>query len=181
MCFRYDDELSYGQVVYLKTGLNLEILDQNNIFDDGYNTLYTYDDCILNNLIKNVQDSNFRKLLRITVNETITIGIEESVFRNYSTKLEQELLKQTCDAPGTSLQTSFTTANRNRTMQAGFDTEFGLYSPIFFDVEFPISTIVNQVHSTIFLKLLLELLNRKVTKSILKFLRLHFLMDSMLL
>ena len=179
--FSYDDELSYGQVVYLKTGLNLEILDQHNIVDDGYNRLYTYDDCILNNLIKNLQYSNFKKVLRITVNETMTIGIEESVFRNHSNKLEQEVLRLTCNAPDTSLQTTFTMANRNRTKQAGFDTDSGLYSPIFFDLEFPISTIVNKVPSTLFSKLLLELQNRKFMKSIFKFSRLPFLMDSLLL
>ena len=132
---------NFGVVRYSSHLLNLDILNQNRIFEDGYNDYYSYDDCILDKVSKNY---HIKDILKSEEKKMISKGMDESTFGNVSNLLENLKNFGYCNDPNLKLQTTFTLTSLDvfNTVWIG-----SWFSPSFsFNLEFPSFILVKEVN-----------------------------------
>ena len=131
-------------MAYSSNSFNLEILNQKNIFEDGYDELHSYDDCILNTLAKTHHDTYIREILKAHEQKRITNSVEETVLRNLSNLLEYATESGMCKAPNLKLQVGFKMTSQNLITASPF--EKGYKFPLKVGLEFPRSMVVKEVN-----------------------------------
>ena len=133
---------NFGVVRYSSHLLNLDILNQNRIFEDGYNDYYSYDDCILDEVSKNYL---IKDILKSEEKKMISKGMDESMFGNVSNLLENLKNFGYCKDPNLKLQTTFIQV----TSLDIFNTAWigPRFLPTFsFNLEFPSFIMVKEVN-----------------------------------
>lgn len=121
--------------------MNLEILNQNRIFEDGYNDYYFYDDCVLDKVSKNY---HIKDILKAEEKKMISKGMDESTFGNVSNLLENLKNFGYCNDPNLKLQTAFTLTSLD---VFNFIWIGSWFSPTFsFNLEFPSLILVKEVN-----------------------------------
>ena len=86
----------------------LEELNEQRIFDDGYNDRNTYDDCILKEVARKYPDSNIMDIFKPAENNKIhQNGMNISVFSKLSAKFEYEIKHGECNIPNLKLQPTY--------------------------------------------------------------------------
>ena len=132
---------NFGFVTSSSHLFNLDILNEEQIIEDGYSEFYTYDDCILDNVAKNYHDHDIKDILKSKENKMITKGINESYFQDFTNQFKNMKNRDACNDPNLKLQTTFTLTHLN----IDRNTWIGYKSYFLFGLEFPRSTLLKEV------------------------------------
>ena len=121
----------------------LEELNEQRIFDDGYNDRNTYDDCILKEVARKYPDSNIMDIFKPAENNKIhQNGMNISVFSKLSAKFEYEIKHGECNIPNLKLQPTYIL--KDLLLKSSRFSE-GKTQPFSFQLEFSPLTISKEV------------------------------------
>lgn len=135
-------------------GLRIEVLDLTRIYDDKYKEENMFDDCILNAVIKNIENPNVEQILKLEEHMHVTYTLPENVFQNLSIIFENVLNSQQCVIPSLKIKATFSLLHMDTMSVTMFhkytepwvnETFENMY--LFnFNLELPFSVTTNQVN-----------------------------------
>ena len=129
----------------------LEELNEQRIFDDGYNDRNTYDDCILKEVARKYPDSNIMKILKPAEIKIHQIDMNFSVVSKLSAQFEYEIQHGACNIPNLKLQTTYILKDLSWALKFGeFEPGQTLRQPFSFNIEFSPSTVTKEVKIILF-------------------------------
>ena len=120
----------------------LEELNEQRIFDDGYNDRNTYDDCILKEVARKYPDSNIMDIFKPAENKIHQNGMNISVFSKLSAKFEYEIKHGECNIQNLKLQPTYIL--KDLLLKSSIFSE-GKTRPFAFQLEFSPLTISKEV------------------------------------
>ena len=144
----FSEGYRWGYVIPPLNSFNLEILNQKNIFEDGYDEFNSYDDCILNHVANIQHDTNIKDILKPHKQKRITDTVEEPVLRHLSNLLEYTTLSGICKVPNLKLQVGFKLTSLDFGELSVFEKKFK--DRIVLGLEFPSASLVREVKYSYF-------------------------------
>ena len=131
----------------------VEVLNQQHVFDDSYNEENTFDDCILDLVMKQIKNEKIKNFLKTKININISFTLDENVFEKLARIFENELYNKKCLIPSLRLDATFSIENINYFTVAMFyqnhqrwvNSTYHDHELFELNLEFPTSGVVNEV------------------------------------
>ncbi len=129
-------------------------MNQTLIYDDEYKENNMFDDCILNAVVKNIENPNVKQILKLEKHMNVTYTLPENVFKNLSRIFENVLNSQQCVIPSLRIKATFSLWHMDSMSVTMFrkytepwvNETFENKQMYYFNLELPFSVITNQVN-----------------------------------
>lgn len=113
-----------------------------------------FDDCILNAVVKNIENPNVKQILKLEKHMNVTYTLPENVFKNLSRIFENVFNSQQCVIPSLRIKATFSLWHMDSMSVTMFrkytepwvNETFENKQMFYFNLELPFSVITNQVN-----------------------------------